>query len=524
MPDLTTADVAVVGDGFSAAAVLVDLVDRLPPEKTIAVVGSRSGFGRGIAYRADADGLRLNVPAARMSMLPGEPDHFVDWLGRRGHPFGPADFAPRALYGTYVRDTVAAALRRTGNRAPVRFVDARATGFAETDDGGIPFRLSNGDVLLAASAVLCLGTEPAGLPLDGGLVDPAALGRVVDDPWRSEWRSGVDPDDAVFIVGTGLTMIDQVLALVRQGIAGRSTRCRATAWCRMATSCRARRRWISTSIPPGPGWRGRSGNCAGPPTASPTGAGSWTASGRSRRRSGARSTTTTAARFLRHLMPFWSVHRHRMSAELRAEIQDLRETGRLVVHKGSLERIDADGERARVRFRQRGSAVRLSFAADHVVACCGDRAVFGRGVRPPGRSRRPRDRGRRSDRHGHPRRRRRRGDRKRRGCPARPPRHGPAHGGTLLRDHGRPRDKGTGGEGRSPDRSALRGLTVRPARSKRLGLGKLELSGAFGYCGERATRRSPPDSTGLSARFRPRPVARFPLRTHVRNRPVGPRC
>ncbi len=52
MPDLTTTDVAVLGDGFSAAAVLVDLVDRLPPDRTITVVGSRSAFGRGVAYRA----------------------------------------------------------------------------------------------------------------------------------------------------------------------------------------------------------------------------------------------------------------------------------------------------------------------------------------------------------------------------------------------------------------------------------------------------------------------------------------
>lgn len=75
-----TYDVAVVGSGFSAIALTINLLRLLPPSASIAVVGDDPGFGRGTAYRTEFYLHRLNVPAARMSLFPDAPDDFVEWL------------------------------------------------------------------------------------------------------------------------------------------------------------------------------------------------------------------------------------------------------------------------------------------------------------------------------------------------------------------------------------------------------------------------------------------------------------
>ena len=56
-------DVAVIGSGFSAVALALNLVELAPPTAKISLVGARKRQGRGIAYAATADCHLLNVPA-----------------------------------------------------------------------------------------------------------------------------------------------------------------------------------------------------------------------------------------------------------------------------------------------------------------------------------------------------------------------------------------------------------------------------------------------------------------------------
>jgi uncharacterized NAD(P)/FAD-binding protein YdhS len=92
-----TYDVAVVGSGFSAIALTINLLRSLPPTASIAVIGDDRGFGRGTAYRTEFYLHRLNVPAARMSVFPDKPDDFVEWLKKEGKPVFADDFASRGF-------------------------------------------------------------------------------------------------------------------------------------------------------------------------------------------------------------------------------------------------------------------------------------------------------------------------------------------------------------------------------------------------------------------------------------------
>ena len=78
----------------------------------LVVVDPRPEPGRGVAYANGDRRHLLNVPAGGMSALPDDPGHLVDWLRAHGHADAtPADFVPRADYGSYLQDTLAEALR-----------------------------------------------------------------------------------------------------------------------------------------------------------------------------------------------------------------------------------------------------------------------------------------------------------------------------------------------------------------------------------------------------------------------------
>ena len=81
-------DVAVIGSGFSAVALSLNLLDVLPPTAQVSLVGPTERQGRGVAYSTRLDCHLLNVPAGRMSLYADRPDHFVRWLAENGHAGG----------------------------------------------------------------------------------------------------------------------------------------------------------------------------------------------------------------------------------------------------------------------------------------------------------------------------------------------------------------------------------------------------------------------------------------------------
>lgn len=85
--------IAVVGGGASGALVVVNLLRSLRSGDAEIVLIDRNGeFGPGIAYSTANPHHRLNVAAARMGAIDGEPEHFLDWLRQRQPGAAEADF------------------------------------------------------------------------------------------------------------------------------------------------------------------------------------------------------------------------------------------------------------------------------------------------------------------------------------------------------------------------------------------------------------------------------------------------
>ncbi|SOC45959.1 uncharacterized NAD(P)/FAD-binding protein YdhS [Rhizobium subbaraonis] len=364
----TDTDVAVIGSGFSAAALAINLVNRLAPTARVSLVGRKAKWGRGIAYSTRADCHLLNVTAARMSLFADQPDHFVQWLSQNGYAQAGDEFIPRQVYGRYIGSCLDTALEPSGNRAALHIVDAEVADAEITAEGGFRLMLTDGVTLSAGAAALCTGAGFRRLPIPEDAIAPGARQSIVDDPWQDEWWERLPKDADILLVGTGLTMIDQCLLLKARGFEGRL----------LAVSRRG--------LLPQPHLTPR--KQPGDPVLSP---GTGEVSGMlSRLRASARQegdwrkvtdglrpvtqalwtglSASQRQRFLRHAAPYWNVHRHRMAPSVAAEIAELRNAGRLVVHRGRPASVRAVEGQIEVEIRGRANT---TLCVDALVNCSG---------------------------------------------------------------------------------------------------------------------------------------------------------
>src|SRR5205823_10955447 len=97
--------------------------------------------------------------------------------------------------------------------AVLRRVTGEAVALERTPSGELLVRLDDGRSFVAAHVVLALGNPP-GAPL------ASARGLVVDDPWTFCAWAQPSVNDAVVLVGSGLTAVDVVLSLRARGHEG----------------------------------------------------------------------------------------------------------------------------------------------------------------------------------------------------------------------------------------------------------------------------------------------------------------
>ncbi|WCK04668.1 FAD/NAD(P)-binding protein [Agrobacterium tumefaciens] len=371
-------DVALVGSGFSAICTAAHLLSSLPSDASIAIVGDESDFGRGTAYRTELPYHRLNVPAGRMSVFPDRPNDFVDWLTENGITTDPLAFASRGDYGLYLRDRLANLLRSREQRARVDFIRAKASACRPDGAGGFSFVLENDEKLHAKNVILCLGVGSASLPVQTVAKDEGEPHRIISHCWHPGWLSKVKAGDRICILGSGLTMIDQVLTLRGKGHQGPihvlSRRGLVPhphvsppsppaeihfpeGTMELSGILQALRRQVRDGRP----WRAVMDGLR-PKTQM-----IWQS-----------LTPAQRSRFLRHALPWWNIHRHRIAPEVSRAFAKLLSDGVLEIHAGYLRSIDEQEEGIAVCYRRRHTQILKELQVDWVVNCTGmERAGIG---------------------------------------------------------------------------------------------------------------------------------------------------
>lgn len=366
--------IAVVGGGLSGTLVAMRLVEALPKARVVLVEKHARHWQRGVAYSARLSRQLLNVPASRMGLHPAHREGFLEWLRVGPMPkAGPNDFVPRHFFGDFVQDEFHAFLERHPRR--IERVTGEATAMTQHPRGRCFLRINTGRTIRADRVVLALGNSPpARVP--GIAANQAEAPWYVDRPWKPGALAGIARHEHVLFVGAGLTMVDLLLSLREQGHCGGFTvlsrrgmlpRMHAlpAAWAIVPPPIIAGRislsqllRWMRDEV--------RRAECEGTAWQNVIDSAKshvqrcWAALGHDDR-----------SRFLRHLRPFWEVHRHRIPEQAHAGLQDLMRAGNLQVIAGRIEQAVPDGAGLRLRYRPRGAQQCEEIRADRLINCTG---------------------------------------------------------------------------------------------------------------------------------------------------------
>ena len=368
--------IAIIGGGFSGTALAIHLLHQpAPVAAQVAIIDPQEQPGAGLAYASRDYPYPLNVAAAQMSLDPGRPADFLEFLHAQGIHAAPGDYLPRQVFGDYLRERFRAVAHTPRGRIVATHRRGRVLQLRRGADGRWDLWLDDGSVQCADTVVLALGNPPpARLP---EFVPIATSRHYVDDPW-SIGAGAHENIDSVLLVGSGLTMIDAALRLAairprahhihvlsRHGLLPQSqaTDSRpalgpnlgdALAAASLSDLSRLLRDKARSVQHAGGDWREIVAALR------PELPALWRRLGVAQR-----------AQFLRHLRPYWEVHRHRVPAGPLAAVRSLERLGALEVHAGRIEAMRLLEDGVEVTWRPRGSTRSRAWLVDRVVNCTG---------------------------------------------------------------------------------------------------------------------------------------------------------
>jgi uncharacterized NAD(P)/FAD-binding protein YdhS len=371
--------IAIVGGGCSGLLVAVQLL-RGGCRAPITIIDPAAKLGRGLAYGTPFDSHLLNVPAGKMSALPDNPGHFLEWLRARRRPHADgAIFAPRKTYGEYLEETLRDELTASGNRH-FKHVRAEALSIRIQPNGALVI-LDRGEPINAEKVVLALGNPAAGPP---SVSSARTEGRQYRSPWIGDALRRPYQGERILLVGTGLTAVDSVLALQ-----GQQPECNIWMLSRRGILPQVHNPRLVPAAPP---QLSASGNALAifrelraavaafremdlcwrnvVDALRPVSNQMW-----------ADLPLADKQRFLRHLKTYWETHRHRMAPEIHRRLDLYREQGRLHVLAGRLREANLRNGAGRARISLRGGGERL-LEIDRMIDCTGIHENYGDKPRP----------------------------------------------------------------------------------------------------------------------------------------------
>jgi uncharacterized NAD(P)/FAD-binding protein YdhS len=332
--------IVIVGAGFSGTLVAANLLKSQHWAATQIVLVERSAnVARGKAYAERSYPYLLNVPAGRMSADPNAPLDFLSFAQHRLPDATAEDFLPRELYGQYLEATLLDAEVSAAPHVQFERLRGDVCGIEPAQEASYRVQLADGRYIDADDVVLALGNPaPADLPGTEDLQQ-----QYTPDPWAHPLT--FSPSETVLLVGTGLTMADIAMAaaattqeqvvihsISRHGLIPPSQTQFSHAACKAdsaailraasfsaRTLLRSVRELAEETERRGGDWREAVTFIRNIAPAL------WQ-----------RLPAREKRRMLRHIRPYWDVHRHRLPSETLAKLNRLRQRQKLHVHAGRL--------------------------------------------------------------------------------------------------------------------------------------------------------------------------------------------
>lgn len=380
--------IGIVGAGFTGALLAAHLARQARGPLRIALIERRGAFGPGLAYSTKDAGHLLNVRASNMSAFPDDPDHFIRWLAKRdggkaAHGSTGLVFATRRDYGAYIAEVLDEATQNSAF-AQVERVYGEAVALTPVPNG-VRLQLDGLRHIDVRQVALCTGhlrpLPPSGLGLDVLNSD-----RYVPDPWDERAFDHLDKDARVIVLGSGLTMVDVVLTLLSKGHRGDilalsrrgllpsphadiapfvSGLLRDGFPDTVRSLLLALRRDAARAEALGLGWRS-----------------AFDALRPYHHKIWRGLSLTEKRRFIRHVRPYWDIHRHRMAPQVARRIEELLADERLSVRAGRLDNVALTTDGLTATVRPRGGGPTWSVEATALINCSGPSSDYYRARDP----------------------------------------------------------------------------------------------------------------------------------------------
>lgn len=368
--------VAIIGGGFSGGTAAWNLA-RAGQDARIVVFEPRAMLGAGLAYDTTDPVHRINVPASRMSIDPDQPDDFANWLAETRYVDTDADsltvagalFPRRKAFGEYVAARIEPFVREgriEHVRARIANLSRQESGWLLTTEEGVVYR---------ADRVAIATTHPAPTAPRSLAAMLEGHPRFVADATLPGALDAIRGSDSVLVVGNGLTSADVIASLVNLGHKGaitsvsrRGLRSRGHASAplephgdfvsRPIRSARLLTRRIREAIVQadlfGVSWH--------PVIDAIRGQG---------REIWSNLPVSERIRLVRHLRPFWDVHRFRIAPQVEAAIDGATERGQLETLAGSVAAVSYHAGRIRAALKRAHAGGTIIRDFDAVVVTTG---------------------------------------------------------------------------------------------------------------------------------------------------------
>jgi uncharacterized NAD(P)/FAD-binding protein YdhS len=395
MPAEDDRRVVIIGGGATGVLLACQLLRDPDHRVQVTIVEKSANAGLGLAYSTRNPQHLLNVRVSNMSAFVDQPEHFWNWMTAHNLQTGPGCgdafcFVPREIYGRYLTSLLHSHRAECSPRQALHLVRGECASLLPTRRG-IEVKLTDGSSHFAHIAVLATGNE----------APPDAHGPRGASPWQEPRQAGVEPDDAVLIVGSGLTMVDYVLSLLQAGHRGPITAIsrrgllprphRSVTPLRLdaadvpfGTEISYFLRWLrgvaAGGVTPDQDWRSQDSHSQDGhlqdwrsvvDALRPFTAEIWQSWPDPAKR-----------RFLRHARAFWDVHRHRTAPEVDAKLRAAIAAGQVNVIAGKVATVAPQSRGATVTFRRRGKTESETLRVAKIVTCAGVGVPLGDSANP----------------------------------------------------------------------------------------------------------------------------------------------
>ena len=366
--------ITIIGAGFSGSLVATHLLKNATQPLIIKLIERGKEFGRGLAYGTEERGHLLNVSAGNMGAFPNDSGHCLRWL-QYNHTqlksllpdeVDAGTFIPRMVYGLYIQSILAEAEATSSNDVRLERLQDEVVGIQQGEKGAI-VSLGSGRCFSTDKVVLATGNSPCTPSVNEE--------KYLYDAWLNSAFDGLDPSADLLLLGTGLTMVDMVVALKTRHHQGKiyaisrrglfpQTHQKAkpyppfltpeTAPNTIRALVRRIREEVKVALSQDYNWRSVIDSLR------PITQKLWQ-----------KLPFTEQKRFLRHVTPYWDVHRHRIPQSMADILATMLDSGQLTIRAARIEKCQPQDQGVSITIKSRFENKITFFMVDRVINCTG---------------------------------------------------------------------------------------------------------------------------------------------------------